>query len=281
MIAFTKLHASGNDFILIKDNFNNLSFTKKEIIKICSRKYGIGGDGLIIIKSLPPRTVVKFYNNDGSKPEMCINGIRCAGYVLKETFPDKYIFQLILPKRMAEVKVKNFDYEQKKAIVEVNIGAPRFDYYGKKFNVIKPLKIKTSAGIVEGYYISFDNPHLVVLRIPHVKLQPQKGQYYDENLTRVGMECQRIFHNGINVEFVNIENVNRINVLFWERGVGWTDSCGSGSCAVAVVLKKHIFKNQDEFIINSIGGIIKVKVDNDFNAYLEGEVYKVFEGYFD
>ncbi len=291
MVQFIKVHASGNDFILIKDNFNNVYFKKSQIRNLCNRKYGIGADGIIVIRPAINKVLVKFYNNDGTEPEMCINGVRCIGYILKEMFPTRNIFRLVLPRREVEVLVRKYDYKQQKAYVEINLGKPKFDYYGKKFSSDKAIKIRTSLGEIEGYYVSFDNPHFVVfndlkiwgadhpIKIHSFKLRIKDRGFYDR-LGRMGKEFQVIFKKGINVEFVQARGSKEVTVLFWERGVGWTDSCGSGSCAVGVILKKHIFKNSREFYIRSVGGIVKIKVDKDFNTYLEGESQKVFEGYF-
>lgn len=283
MVPFIKLHALGNDFILIKDNFNKITFKKNDIIRLCHRKYGVGADGIIVIKPAIDKTLVKFYNSDATEPEMCINGVRCIAYVLKEVFPEKNIFQLVLPKRMVEVTVKKYDNKLGISYVEINLGNPKFDYYGKKFPSDKPSKVKTSFGNIEGYYISFDNPHFVTFVNSKFTIQNSKLQFKDKGLygelNSIGKECQTIFGKGINVEFVNVRNLRNIDVLFWERGVGWTDSCGSGSCAVGVVLKRHLFNNADEFFIKSVGGTVKVKVDRHFNTYLEGESQKVFEGY--
>lgn len=284
VIPFVKLHASGNDFILIKDNFNKVSLKKSDIIRLCNRKYGVGADGIIVIKSRADKTLVKFYNSDGTEPEMCINGARCVAYILKEMFPAKNIFRLILPQREVEAKIREVDFSQERLIVEINLGAPKFDYYGKKFEPFQSIKVKTSRGELEGYYISFDNPHLVVLVGSKFTIYNSRVEYKVKDLlsylAKIGKECQKIFNKGINIEFVNAKDSKDVNVLFWERGVGWTDSCGSGSCAVAVVLKKYIFKSKNEFFLKSVGGTIKIKVDRNFNTYLEGESQKVFEGYF-
>ncbi len=268
MIQFTKFHASGNDFIIIKDIFNNIYLNNETIVNLCNRKYGIGADGIIIIKPDINKTIAKFYNRNASQPEMCVNGIRCIANFLKQIFPHKNTFLVQLPKRTVFVNVKKYHAKEKKALVEINLGSPTYNYYGKRIPKDKIIKVNTGAGVVEGYYISFDNPHFIIF-----------GDQSDKNkLEEIAKELQKFFKSGINVEFTNAKSSKNINVLFWERGVGWTTSCGSGSCAVAAVLKRHKFPDAQVFYIKSSGGLIKVKVDKSFNTFLEGYSYQVFEG---
>ncbi len=268
MIQFSKFHASGNDFIIIKDNFNNLNLKDETIKNMCDRKHGIGADGLIVIKPDVNKIVLRFYNNDASQPEMCINGVRCVGNLLKQIFPHKNTFQLILSKRIVKVTIKRYNPHQKKTLVEISLGTPSYDYYGKKIGSNKAVKINTIHTQITGYYVSFDNPHLVIFTDLNDK----------EKLEKIAKELQKIFIYGINVEFADVRSSKNINALFWERGVGWTDSCGSGSCAIAVVLKNHRFPGVENFYIKSPGGSVKVKVKKNSETFLEGYSYKVFDG---
>lgn len=236
---------------------------------MCDRKWGIGADGLVLIKPFFTIPVVRFYNADGSEAEMCVNAIRCIGNFLKQIYPERNTFQLKLAKRIIGVKIKKYSLEEKRALIEINIGKPCQDYYGEKFPSDRSVKINLADGVIEGYYVCFDNPHFVIF----TSLENKR------RLEETGKKLQKIFKHGINVEFTEARNAKEIDVLFWERGVGWTDSCGSGSCAVAVILKKHKFLKDKNFHIRSMGQVVKVKITSDFNTFLEGEAWKVFEGY--
>lgn len=266
MLEFKKFQGTGNDFIIINDIENKLKYSFPIFAKyICDRHYGVGADGVIFIyKSLVADFKMRIFNKDGSEAEMCGNGIRCvAKYLFEENMIDKTQFEI---ETLAGIKNVELNIEGKKVIsVRVNLGKPR-NYSGKYI-------INIENNEYQLYPVNVGNQHAVCF----VK------NIYEINLEKVGpvIENYKYFINKTNVEFVQIINDQNIKVRVWERGVGETNSCGTGAVASMIVAYNNGYVKE---IVNVElnGGKLEVKYNlKNKDIYLIGPAEYVFKGKFD
>ena len=283
---FTKMHGCGNDYIYIDGSKEHISDEEKpELIRLLSdRHFGIGGDGVIFINDGGDIAdfEMEMYNADGSYSEMCGNGIRCvAKFVYDKGLTDKRKLRIV-----SGGKVKYLDLKVEDGMVtkvRVNMGAP----------ILTPTEIpvslpdeKVMAGkqvinypirVLDRDYnvtcVSMGNPHAVVFL--------NRGTDLDSlDLEKIGprFEHHPFFPNGINTEFVTIDDRENVHMRVWERGTGETLACGTGCCAtvVACVLNDH---TSDNITVHVRGGDINCRWDREENVvYMTGPATTVFEG---
>lgn len=270
MFFFTKMQATGNDFIILDYLEKKLEYSYKLLAEfMCNRHFGIGSDGILIVeKSKIADFKMRIFNQDGSEAEMCGNGIRCfAKYVYEKGLIHKKEFQI---ETLAGIKNIELDVEGSTVIqVTVDMGKAIFDF--EKIPVISLLdqnKEKLNIDSYEIYPISMGNPHAVCF-----------VENLDEiNIKEVGekIENYKYFPNKTNVEFVQIINKDRIKVRVWERGVGETLACGTGACAASIISNKYQSTNC-ELTVDLLGGKLKTLYQNE-EIKLIGPAEFVFEG---
>ena len=273
-IEFYKLQASGNDFILFDNSKGkskaNSAFYKKFAKKHCSRKLGIGADGVLVIESSKKADFkMRIFNVDGSEAEMCGNGARCVGlwaFLAKGKKNVKFDTKAGL----IEAKVKG---KGNSSVVKIKISAPS----GLKID----LPLKVSRRKIKVNFVNTGVPHVVIFVQGLEKIDVDK----------IGREVR--FHKqfkpaGANVNFVEIKGKNSLAVRTYERGVeAETLACGTGSLASAVVsyFKLNPRVKQKKAISFSVStkskDILKVTFDllnKVSNVWLEGEAYLVYKG---
>ena len=272
-MKFTKMHGLGNDYIYIyeedvlKENRND-EFYSKMAIKLSDRHFGIGGDGIILIKKSDKADYfMQIYNADGSKGEMCGNGIRCVGkYVYERGLTDKINLTI---DTLAGLKYLDLilDNDKVKEVI-VDMGEPMLhDGNPVSLDCEHNLLIDNTNYIVMD--ISMGNPHTVIY----------VDEITDYLVLEVGpkIENDSYYPKRTNVEFVKIINDNTLEMRVWERGSGETLACGTGACAVATsyMLKHPKIK---EVNVKLRGGILNIKWNDNNHILMKGEATKVFEG---
>jgi len=273
-IEFYKLQASGNDFILFDNSKGkskaNSAFYKKFAKKHCSRKLGIGADGVLVIESSKKADFkMRIFNVDGSEAEMCGNGARCVGlwaFLAKGKKNVKFDTKAGL----IEAKVKG---KGNSSVVKIKISAPS----GLKID----LPLKVSRRKIKVNFVNTGVPHVVIFVQGLEKIDVDK----------IGREVR--FHKqfkpaGTNVNFVEIKGKNSLAVRTYERGVeAETLACGTGSLASAIIsyFKLNPRVKQKKAISLSVStkskDILKVTFDllnKVSNVWLEGEAYLVYKG---
>lgn len=272
---FTKMHGIGNDYVYVDCTKKELK-KPEEIAKLVSdRHFGIGSDGLILIKrSEVADFYMDMYNADGSKGEMCGNGIRCvAKYVYDYGLTDKTALTI---ETLAGIKELVLTIEDKKvAKVRVNMGAPilapeKIPVLAKKEPVVKE-PIAVDGREWEMTCVSVGNPHAIVFLEEPVSTFP---------IEKVGpsFEHHKRFPNRINTEFVEVVSRDRIKMRVWERGANETFACGTGACAsvVASVLNGYCNKT---VTVELLGGELEIQWnDADNCVYMTGSATTVFDG---
>ena len=273
-MKFTKMEGLGNDYVYVNCFKETVEDPKSVAIKISDRHFGIGSDGLILIK---PSEIADFrmdmYNADGSQSEMCGNGIRCvAKYVYDYGLTDKTSISV---ETLAGIKYLDLKVEDGKAVmITVNMGSPELIAEKVPVKSDKEKVIDESILVNSKEYkmtcVSMGNPHCIVF-VDDTKNFP---------LEEVGplFESHEVFPNRVNAEFVQILDRKTVNMRVWERGSGETLACGTGTCAtvVASCLNGH---TEDEVTVHLLGGDLHIKWDREANlVYMTGPAKVVFDG---
>lgn len=286
------MQGTGNDYIFIEDFEDKIENPSKLSIILSDRHFGVGGDGVILIKkSLTADARMQMFNADGSEGKMCGNGIRCFAKLL---FEDKkclkkmkfskdeieslnsangsFFLKIETASGIRNVQLKIKD--GKVLSVTVNMGFPEFD----KKKIPTLLNENELLKIDDKYYkvccVSMGNPHCVVF---------MKEDVDSLDLENIGkkFENNRAFPNKTNTEFVNILGENKFKMRVFERGSGETLSCGTGACAVvAVAVRNGMADPNKEILLRLKGGELKIKHTKN-GIFLKGNAEKTFEGEID
>lgn len=274
MFYFCKMHATGNDFIIVNYIKTKFEYGLKMLTTfLCDRRYGVGADGVIFIeKSDIADFKMRIFNSDGSEAEMCGNGIRClAKYIFEKKLTRKEKFKI---ETLSGIKELELIVENKTVLfVKVNMGFPIFEY--KKIPVVCEaltedggIKINVNKKEFEFFPVSIGNPHAVCFAEDLESL----------DIKSIGpvIENYKYFPKKTNVEFVKVIDNDNIEVRVWERGVGETLSCGTGACASSVISIVKKFTDS-ELTVNLKGGKLKVLYNNE-KIILSGPASIVYDG---
>lgn len=273
-MKFTKMEGLGNDYFYVNCFKEQVDHPSQIAEKYSDRHFGIGSDGMILIKpSDHADFFMEMYNADGSQSEMCGNGIRCVGkYVYDYGLTDK---TSITVETLAGIKYLDLEVvDGKVATVTVDMGAP--ELVPKNIPVVSEKdRVVAESIIVSGMEykmtcVSMGNPHAVVF-VEDVDNFP---------VAQVGpvFEHHKAFPRRVNVEFIQIIDRKTVKMRVWERGTGETMACGTGSCAstVACILNGL---TEDEITLHLLGGDLKVRWDQEKNkVYMTGPARTVYDG---
>lgn len=280
-IKFSKLNGQGNDFIIINATVNHVKFSRSQIAEICNRNFGIGADGLIIIRlSKVSDLKMEYYNRDGSVAEMCGNGIRCmARFAYENNLIDKRNKNISI-ETLAGIKRIFLNVENNKVgNIRVSMGNPEFEPENIPVNAgnckeVLNYKINIDSRDFFINCVSMGNPHCVIFLRDNENLGTFMVDKWGPRL-----ENHNLFPNKTNVEFVQIKSNRELNMRVWERGVGETLACGTGACAAGVCAMKLKKVKKNKVIVNVPGGKLNIIWDSfDSVVYLEGEVKYNFDG---
>ncbi|MBI3037075.1 diaminopimelate epimerase [Candidatus Woesearchaeota archaeon] len=284
-MKFVKMHGLGNDYIVIDlfDRTNSKAFAmvkdlKSFAKKVCDRHFGIGADGILLASPPEDRNNsgrMRIINSDGSEAEMCGNGIRCtAKLLINKGYSKGGKGKGLKIETMSGIK----RIVASDGLFRVDMGEPRLlrkeipmngNAAAKAINEslqLKYTKVKVTA-------VSMGNPHAVVFA------DDANIDIDAFDIEEIGREIENhsAFPGRANVEFVRVLNRNEIELRVWERGVGETLACGTGSCAsvVACVLNE---KTGREVKVHLKGGDLLVEWAKDNHVYLTGPATYVFSG---
>lgn len=257
---FTKMEALGNDYVYVNCLEERLDRPDEAARKISDRHTGIGSDGLILIE---PSDVADFkmdiYNADGSRAQMCGNGIRCVG---------KYVFDRGLTKRETLTietlaGVRSLELETAHGVVKsvtVDMGIPEIS----DISVCLP-----DGGVSDLIKVDIGNPHAVSFT--------DSTDVCDMSVMKAVFQSPE-FPCGANVEFAQILDRYSIRMRVWERGSGETMACGTGACAVAAACM-HMGFTENSVTVKMNGGDLDIRCDTDGRVYMKGPAREVFDGY--
>jgi len=275
-INFTKMHGCGNDYVYINGAKEIIPEEIKPdfIRQVSDRHFGIGSDGVIFIN---PSEIADFememWNADGTRAEMCGNGIRCVA---------KYVYDYGLTDK-TEVDICSFD-KVKHIILDIENGKVKTARVDMGEPILDAALIPTTATgdslimypieVAGKEYkitcVSMGNPHAIVFMDGIDDLEIEKIGPLFEN--------HPFFPKRTNTEFVEVIDDSHIKMRVWERGTGETLACGTGCCATAVSCILN-GRSKREVEIQVLGGKINVKWDeSDGHVYMTGPATTVFDG---
>lgn len=282
-MKFTKMHGCGNDYVYVNCFAETVEDPGAVAKLVSDRHFGIGSDGLILIK---PSKVADFemamYNADGSRGEMCGNGIRCvAKYVYDFGLTDKTSISV---ETLAGIKYLDLTVEDGKVEkVRVNMGAP----------ILAPAEVPVDAALFPGASdaviaqplkvagkeykvtcVSMGNPHDVIFMDEDVRRL---------DLEKIGPDFENhpAFPKRVNTEFVNVIDETHLRMRVWERGSGETLACGTGTCATVVAAVLNGL-TKDAVDVELLGGSLHIEWDREANlVYMTGPATVVYCGEID
>ena len=273
-MKFTKMQGLGNDYVYVNCFKETIENPPEMAKKVSNRNFGIGSDGLIMIN---PSDVADFememYNADGSRSEMCGNGIRCVGkYVYDYGLTEK---EHISVETLAGIKYLDLTVEDGKVkLVKVDMGSPELvpeniPIVADGNRVIdEPINVNGTEYRMTG--VSMGNPHAVVY------VEDVKG--LDIETIGPAFENHERFPNRVNTEFVKVLDRNTVEMRVWERGSGETMACGTGACAVAVACILNGF-TEDKVTVKLLGGDLQIEWDKEADKiYMTGPAEVSFDG---
>ena len=278
-MKFTKMQGLGNDYVYVNCLQEQVKNPAEVAVKVSDRHFGIGSDGLILIN---PSKVADFememYNADGSRGEMCGNGIRCvAKYVYDYGLTDKTSISV---ETLGGIKYLDLTVEDGKVkLVKVDMGKPiltptQIPIVAEGDRVIdEPIEVGNVTYRMTG--VSMGNPHTVVFvdDVQHLEIE-KIGPAFESHV---------FFPDRVNTEFVKVIDNHTVQMRVWERGSGETLACGTGACAVAVasILNGHVDGTQP-VTVKLLGGDLEIFWDRDDNlVYMTGPAATVFDGEID
>ena len=280
-MKFTKMEGAGNDYIYIDARSLDLDWPELSR-KMSDRHFGVGGDGLILIKDSDVADLrMSMFNADGSEGEMCGNGIRCfTKYAIEHEIVPPPSNGLNV-ETLAGVRniIPKYDGDSISG-ARVSMGAP----------ILEPELVPVALEPVEAYktgpvldypfemdglelplsFVSMGNPHAVTFINQPVA---------DFPLHTIGpkVEHHPIFPRRVNFEIVNVIGPGRLDARVWERGSGETLACGTGACAIAVAARLAGICG-DKVDITLPGGTLTIEWDGQGEVFLEGPAVEVFSG---
>ena len=273
---FYKYHGLGNDFILfdLRDCPQHRQDLAARAEALCDRRFGVGGDGILLL--LPDDHAdarVEIYNADGSRPEMCGNGVRCVARFLAEHGEPKATCQLQTDAGRRECRV-SVDAQGAPSMVTVEMGAPELWAERVPFVHEEAQAIEVPLDSLWVTAVSMGNPHAVIFE-GFTESPLEAARRYGPQL-----ETHPRFPKKTNVEFARVNTDGSLEVAIWERGCGITLACGTGACAtlVAAVLTKRLSAGV-EVPVHVPGGTLFITVLPELsNVLMRGPAQPVFVG---
>jgi diaminopimelate epimerase len=278
-LEFEKYHGNGNDYIIINDIQLQIPEDKKAILakKLCEIHFSVGADGLIYVCNSDNAEIrMRIFNNDGSEAEMCGNGIRCfSKYVYEHSIVNKPEISIETLKGILIAKL-NIENNIVK-LVQIDMGppilkcedVPVISVKNEEKCIEEPIKVLDKEFIYTA--VSMGNPHAIIF---------VEDQLDDKELEQYGsaIEPHERFPKKVNVQFVKVLSETESILRVFERGVGITKSCGTGTCAAVVAgTITGKFKKNTPIIVHNDGGDLIITYTGE-TVLMEGPVVRAFKG---
>ena len=271
LLKFTKMHGTGNDFVVIDAIKQNVNLTVEQLRFLADRHFGIGCDQILLVESATSPDVdfrYRIFNSDGSEVEQCGNGARCfVRFVHEKGLTEKGSIRVETLSGIIEIQL------QKNGEVSVNMGIPQFnpealpllvEQQSDRYSVtISDKQIRFGA-------VSMGNPHAVI-EIDNIATAPVQ-------IWGPILESHDLFPERVNVGFMQIIDRDRIRLRVYERGAGETLACGTGACAAVVVgISWGVLNNR--VTVELPGGNLLVEWGGDQDSVvMTGPAQTVFDG---
>lgn len=301
-LEFVKLHGLGNDFVFVDDFSREIELSKEQVALLCDRHFGIGGDGVILVRPSERSecaAYMHYINSDGTLAQMCGNGVRCfAKYLVDRGFVPATDGQFVAD-TLAGPKPISFevDDDEKMTKATVDMGHPILEPQSVPVALsanatsdagvpfVSNSDIDSPWGAFSFTCVSMGNPHAITFiddfnSLPdELFADPADKQLSTLNLSKVGayFESHETFPEKTNVEFAHIAADGVIEMRVFERGCGETLACGTGACAtnVAAALTGRASRENDLVLR---GGTLHILWDENDHVMMTGPAAEAFEG---
>ena len=277
MLKFEKYQGAGNDFVIVSEKElieKGIPEYEEFASQVCNRHFGIGADGLIILKYVASMPFMFFFNADGSQAPMCGNGIRCFSHYLVNNHlvaGNEFVVKTIPGDLTIRV---NYDEERDDFSARVNMGKPIFnikELINTETEQFLRQKINIDGKEIEISYIFMGTDHSVIF----------VDDFSNYNIDEIGGKIENytdLFPKKVNVNFVKVYDRKRIEVITWERGAGRTLACGTGATASAVLARTFGFVD-NKVNVKVPGGQLVIEYEGgENNAFMTGPSEKIAEG---
>jgi diaminopimelate epimerase len=274
---FTKMHGLGNDFIVIAGTNRLPEDVSSLAVKLCSRHFGIGADGLVyILPSDKADFQMRIINSDGSEAEQCGNAIRCAA---------KYIYDhgMVNP-RTTEIAIETIGAGAQRVQLNVKNGKADTVRVDMGEPILQGERIPTAIALdrIVNHPISADGQEFrftaVSMGNPHCVIYVEDAKSFDLHTWGPKLEVHPLFPNKINVEFATVQSRGRIDMRVWERGAGPTLACGTGACATLVASVLNGLTDRSAVVSLQGGDLFIEWNETDNHVYMTGPAREVFHG---
>lgn len=254
-MKFSKMHGNGNDFIVIEDLNNEYLGSEEEIArKMCHRRFGIGADGILIVRKNEKYDIeMVIINSDGSYAAMCGNGIRCfAKYVYEKQIVKKDTMNVLTGDGVKRIFLET----DKDKVKTINVNMGFGDFNPKRIPALCDEEIIEKNVTIENKDFKITS---LLMGVPHTIIFEEEKYpiEYGKNI-----EKYQLFQEGTNVNFCRVIDRNKIEVRTWERGAGPTLACGTGNCASVVAANKLGLVDKKVRVIVP-GGELEVNIEDD------------------
>jgi diaminopimelate epimerase len=271
MVPFRKMQGLGNDFVVFDGRTRSVSITPAQAQRIADRHFGIGCDTVVLLLpgSANADATLRFFNASGDEIEACGNATRCVGRLLMDE------------RGLARVRLETkggilLCSDAGKGLVLVDMGAPRLDWQQIPLSQAKDtmqFQFDLEGRAITASAASMGNPHCILF----------VGDAEKSPVAQIGplIERHALFPNGVNVEFAQVLDKDRIRMRVWERGVGITLACGTGACATAVsAIRKGLVNRKVELVLD--GGSLFIEWrEEDGHVLMTGPGVTSFAGEID
>ncbi|MFQ5828531.1 MAG: diaminopimelate epimerase [Candidatus Methylomirabilia bacterium] len=274
MIPFVKGHGLGNDYLVLNGSDLDFPLTPLAVQRLCHRNWGIGSDGILLLADSPHAQFgLRIFNPDGSEAEKSGNGLRIfAKYLYERGHAKEPVFRVETLGGIVECECHLAG--DRVASVTVEMGratfqAPDIPMNGPDRQVVG-IPLQVNDHFLRVTALSVGNPHCVIFR----------DRLDEAELRRLGplVEHHPAFPKRTNVQFSKVEGRDRVAILIWERGAGYTLASGSSSCAVAAAAVKNGFCDHGRVVVRMPGGELMIDVRPDWSLRLRGPVEEVYAG---
>jgi len=272
LLKFEKLHGLGNDFIIFNGIDTKLPDYSKLALNVCDRHFGIGADGMIVVEKSDTCDIkMIFYNADGTEAPMCGNGLRCFSKFVydnnilsKTSFTVETLGGIMKPELIVKDGFVNS--------VKVNLGTPIFATKQFSINTNEPTFVNKEIELENNIY------KISTLFVGTIHTVVKIDNLDNFNIKEIGpqIESLPLFPEKTNVNFLEIIDENNIKVITWERGVGQTLACGTGSAATAVI-SSMLYGTSKKINVHLLGGILKINQENN-NIFMTGPAQIICKG---
>ncbi len=287
LIKFTKMHALGNDFIVMDGINQSIKLTPALLQTLSDRHRGIGFDQCLLVErpiSADTDFFYSIFNADGTEVGQCGNGARCVARFIHENklytqdlnqkkaltkHKNKYILATKTTQLTVEVHHSDENYEK----ITAELGVPRF--ISNHLETIKPININYNDQEIAFHAIDLGNPHAVI-RVKDINNAPveQIGELFKS------APFLSLFPEGVNVGFMEINNNHELKLRVYERGTGETQACGSGACA-AMICARKFYHTDSTMDVKLPGGTLQIHWESDGSPVsITGNAVRVFDGVF-